>query len=525
MAGTLKVGEAPEGLQAEPAWEKPVPLRSTVGESEYPMDYLPDIIGSAVYEVAQATQAPIAMISASALSVVSTCVQGFASVERDKTLRGPISLFFLTVADSGERKTTCDSYFSKELREWEAAQDEIFAPKFAEYAAEEKAWKATDSGFQDAFRKAAKDGAPAKIDQRYLEHELAKPKPPRKPEILRIDDTPEAMALALARWPIASVMSAEAGIIFGSHSMNPDSVMRNLSQMNIFWEGGRLKRSRTTTHSVDIEGMRVTAGLQVQPAVLSNFMGKSGDLAKGIGYYSRFLFSHPDSTQGTRFYREPTQGSPALAAFNARVREVLSWPVDVDDDGRLYTPTLTLEPEAKNTWIKFYNNVEEELHGRGYFHDIRDVASKAAENATRLAACFHIFAAEPGTPALVISDDHMLRAVALMRYYLEEALRFAQLTKVPEAVLHAEILENWLKENYLARNDNWDLELKFGPGIPTRVISQRGPNTIRQPVAKRDAAIAVLEDHYRIKVFSEIGKTSKFLVPNPALLADWARDL
>jgi hypothetical protein len=110
---------------------------------------------------------PIAMIAASALSVVSTCVQGLASVERDETL-------------------------------WELAQDEIFAPKFAQYAAEEKAWEATDAGFRDAFRKAAKDGAPAEVDQKYLAHEMAKPKPPPKPDMLRMDDTPEAMAVALS---------------------------------------------------------------------------------------------------------------------------------------------------------------------------------------------------------------------------------------------------------------------------------------------------------------------------------------
>ena len=33
---------------------------------------------------------------------------------------GPVSLYLLAVADSGERKTTCDGIFSPALRKWES---------------------------------------------------------------------------------------------------------------------------------------------------------------------------------------------------------------------------------------------------------------------------------------------------------------------------------------------------------------------------------------------------------------------
>jgi hypothetical protein len=62
----------------------------------------------AVEAVAGATQAPVAIPAASALAVASLAVQGFADVD---TLRGPrpTSLFLLTIARSGERKSSCDA--------------------------------------------------------------------------------------------------------------------------------------------------------------------------------------------------------------------------------------------------------------------------------------------------------------------------------------------------------------------------------------------------------------------------------
>jgi putative DNA primase/helicase len=505
--------------QPEPEWEDPVSLRSAESAADYPIGDLPDIIRDAVEEVAEGTQAPISMIAASALSVVSSCVQGLASVQRDESLRGPASLFLLSLADSGERKSTVDGYFTKALREWEATQKEKFDPIYAEYLAEEKAWEATDAGYRDAMRKAAREGSDITKDKNYMAHALSKPKPPRRPQMLRMDDTPEAIAVALSRWPIASIISAEAGVIFGAHGMNPDSVMRNLSQMNVFWDGGHIKRDRTTQQSVDIEGMRVTAGLQVQPKVLENFMGKSGELARGVGYFARFLFSQPDSTQGTRFYKEPKPGMPALEAFTARVRYLLSIPVNVDEDGRLHTCDLTLDPEAKKMWVDFYNSVEDELDSRGYHYDISDVANKAADNAARMAACFHAFTLTDG---FAIPVDHMVRATSIMPYYLHEALRFAKLTKVPAAVRNAQALEAWFKEQYWTVNGYGEVAPQFGYYLRTADISQRGPDCVRAQGA-RDAALDILETHHRFKVV-KYGK-KKIVFANPVLLSEWARDL
>jgi hypothetical protein len=63
----------------------------------------------------------VAIPAASALAVASLAVQGFANVE---TLGGPrpLSVYALTIARSGERKTACDAPFMAALREHEREQ-------------------------------------------------------------------------------------------------------------------------------------------------------------------------------------------------------------------------------------------------------------------------------------------------------------------------------------------------------------------------------------------------------------------
>ena len=84
--------------------EGPQPLvRHIARGADYPVEALGDL-RRAVEAVRAKTQAPVAIAAQSALSVASLAVQGFADVE---TLGGyaPLSLFCLTVAESGERKS------------------------------------------------------------------------------------------------------------------------------------------------------------------------------------------------------------------------------------------------------------------------------------------------------------------------------------------------------------------------------------------------------------------------------------
>lgn len=86
---------------------------------DFPVWALPPLIRGAVEEAAAVTQAPAALIASSALAAASLAVQTKFDVRRYNGLTSPCSLFFITIAESGERKTTVDKFFFSPFWEFE----------------------------------------------------------------------------------------------------------------------------------------------------------------------------------------------------------------------------------------------------------------------------------------------------------------------------------------------------------------------------------------------------------------------
>ena len=121
------------------AWPEPQPLVAQIAPEPYPLDALPPRILDAVREVQGFAQAPVALVASAALSAVSVAVQGLYDVKRADLLTGPCSLFMLTIAESGERKTTADGFFTKALRDYETEQAEIAKPSIKLFKADHAA--------------------------------------------------------------------------------------------------------------------------------------------------------------------------------------------------------------------------------------------------------------------------------------------------------------------------------------------------------------------------------------------------
>ncbi|MBS1834913.1 MAG: DUF3987 domain-containing protein, partial [Acidobacteria bacterium] len=179
----------------------PHPLRRYERPEPYPVHCFPPIIRDAVDEVSEYVKAPVAMVAGCALSAVSASIQSRFSVARDSALIGPASLYVLTVADSGERKSTIDKMMMLPIREWEAEQAKAAEPLLAEYRANLEQWEIAGSQLKSEMRKSAYEFHTGDQFNPLVSHELAKPKPPRIPRMLRGDDTPEALAVALAEYP------------------------------------------------------------------------------------------------------------------------------------------------------------------------------------------------------------------------------------------------------------------------------------------------------------------------------------
>jgi putative DNA primase/helicase len=495
--------DAPAGDSEGNGWPDPQPMTAKTEPEPYPVEALPDTVRAAVEEVAGFVKAPVPMVASSALAALSLAIQAHADAKRAEKLHGPVGLFLLTIADSGERKSTCDGFFTRSIRDYEEAEAEAAEPLLKNYRAALEAWEAKRGGIKEKIRQLAKDNKPTRDAEsalRDMEHD--KPEEPRVPRLIFADATPEALAYGLAKqWPSGGVVSAEAGIVFGSHGMGKDSVMRNLGLLNQLWDGTSLTIDRRSTESFTVRGARLTVALQVQEPTLREFFTRSGALARGTGFLARFLIAWPESTQGHRPFTEAPENWPALAAFNRRIAEILNQPVPMDDGGALIPPTLPLSPEAKTAWIEYHDVIERELASGGELYDVRDVASKSADNAARLAALFQQF--EHGMGG-AIGFDALDRATTITAWHLSEARRFFGELALPAELADAARLDSWLIEHCRQSRTHF---------VKKNHVRQHGP---LRDGARLDTAIRELAELDRLRL-EKVGKRLTIHL-NPALV-------
>lgn len=497
--------EAPAGDSDGNGWPEPQPLSAKVAPEPYPLDALPDTIRAAVEEVAGFVKAPTALVASSALAALSLACQAHIDAKRAEKLHGPVGLFLLTIADSGERKSTCDGFFVSSIRQYQEDQAEAMKPAIKGHEAAIAAWEAERDGILSAIKGAGKSGkATDKLKADLAELQRDKPEPPRVPRLILGDETPENLAWSLAKqWPSAGVLSSEAGVVFGSHGMGKDSAMRNLALLNVLWDGGTHSIGRRTSESFTVRGARLTMGLMIQEITLREYFSKSGGLARGTGFLARFLVAWPESTQGQRPFTEAPANWPHLAAFHRRLAEILNQPVPIDEDGALTPPMLSLAPDAKAAWVEYHNAIESELGSGGEFHEVKDVASKSADNAARLGALFQQF--EHGMGG-AIGLDSFERASLITAWHLNEARRFFGELALPAELADAARLDSWLIEHCRKGRTHF---------VGKNHVRQHGP---MRDGARLDAAISELAQLDRLQLVKD-GKRLTIQV-NPALVIE-----
>lgn len=396
-----------------------------------------------------------------------------ANVTRAEGLTGPISLNVLTIADSGERKTTLDNLLCKPIKDWENKKCQEYVEICRGFECGMLIWSAKMEGLKDSLKKSKNQSRIEEIEIAINELMLSKPQRPIIPRIIYADCTPEALAKSLALGHHSgALISSEAGAILGGHSMNNDSIMRNLSLLNILWDGGSLCTDRASKDSFTLQGARLTICISVQHATFEMFLHKSKGLARGIGFLARFLCTSPISTQGTRLFKKP-QKLQTLEKFYQKINDILELPLNISKNGEINPVNMNFSPEAEKIWIDFYNEIEVDLGAGGLYADVKDIASKIADNAARIAAHFSIVEGNLHN----IHHQTMMNATILAKWYLEDFKKYICESMQPYELQIAVKLKEWLVA-YCLKNDI-DIDV-----VSTRTVSQLGPNPVRKD-AKR----------------------------------------
>jgi hypothetical protein len=456
--------------------EAPQPLLREIPPGEaYPVHAL-GALKEAVEAVQGQTQAPIAIPASSALAIASLIVQGFADVQ---TLGGvrPLSLYAMTIAQSGQRKSSCDEPFMKPLREHVRELHKAHAKKMQTYKNELSIWKVRQTAIL-AGMKGGK-GKTSIATQADLDALGAEPKAPLLPDRTTTEPTLEGIfRLFTLSQPSAGIFSDEGGQFLGGHAMSSEHRQKTLAGLNDLWQGNPIVRTRSGDgHSV-LYGRRMAIHLQVQPGVAFDFMADPKTV--DTGFLPRFLISNPKSTIGNRIHSTARYNQPALDSYSDKVLAILNKPMPIDGEtGELKPRVLPLDADAKTLLIQFSDSVELKQAPGGEFAQVTGYASKAAEQAARIAGVLTLF---EDLDAPCVTKEMMYYGITLAEYYLSEVLRLQSVASVSVETDQAEQLRQWLLNTW-----------KFDDIVPSEA-TQYGPSCVRE-AKKTRAAIALLQSY------------------------------
>lgn len=455
--------------------------------SPFPVDAFPQIIRNAIYEVEQHTQAPQALIAASALGVISLACQNRIDVCRLNNLRGPVSLFLLTLAESGERKSTVDKLLMEPLYQLEEKLFEKYTHDLTVWRNDEAIFNIEKKSLMSKLKSEIRRNKDHLATNEKLKVLLAShPKSPVRFKQIFNDATPAAIKDYLCGyWRSVGIMSDEAGTIFNGYTLN------ELPFINKMWDGAMFPVERKSEPEKLIRDARMTLSLMVQPNIFKGYIKRKGDMAKGIGFFARCLICQPGSTQGNRQITSPVVSTEYLPIFHQRLMKIVNESIARNNENDRLCLRFTVEAEKR--WIAFSNNVEYEMGILGRLSNFKDYASKMAENMARIAALLHHFNGDEGDISLLTVEA----AVEISTWYVGEYVRlFSKPQEFTLAISEADELYWWINNYCIRLKASW---------ITKNTVLQYGPNKFRNR-SKANEVLNTLYSQNRI-LTEKKGKT------------------
>jgi hypothetical protein len=429
----------------------PEPLRRRLpAATAYPVDALGAIMGPAAKEMQTAIQAPMALIGSSLLAAASLAVQPLADVTIDGR-QYPTTLWLLSIAESGERKTAVDGYAlsaHKGFQKSEMARRKI---ERESYLLKQKAYDATSAALSKG--KVASD----ELQQRLADLGPV-PKAPPSGLLMCTEPTLEAVQKEfLAGASSLGLFSDEGGQFLGGHGMSKDHSLKTAAGLCKLWDDGTGNRVRAGDGVNVFYGRRFALHVMLQPVVANALF--ADQMLAGQGFLARSLITAPATTAGTRWYRSTNVAQlPEVLAFHQCMAALLAVPHQLKDDGELEPRSLPLSAAAKARWIEIHDAFEKRILTE--FASIRPWASKAAEQAARIAG---VLALVERSDAPRIEEHHLNQAARLTEHYISETVRLIESAMLSPETSNGIAIIEWCVTKGHAKVTS-EMLMQLGPG-------------------------------------------------------------
>ncbi len=441
----IDAGLAQDDTSGDPT--QPEPLRAPMPPADpYPVEMLGDVLGAAAQALHEVIKAPLALCCQSVLGAGSLAAQSHFDVKLPWETTAPLSLFLLTVGESGERKSAVDDIVLGAAKEQQKAEMLEYNELLKDHEAASAAW---NQAIESAKKSVAGGKAKASTDEirKAMDGCGEKPTPPISPMRFVTDPTVEGLFKLLAiGQPSVALFSDEGGLLIGGHALNSDNALKTMARWCKLWDGSEFDRVRSGDGSGILYGRRMALHQLSQPDVMVKLL--SDPTANGQVFLARCLTAWPSSTIGTRHtvaYSWAGSRNELKRLFGKLKGLMEAKPRTSDRDPQELAPVaLPLTLEAQSLAVEAGNIFESLMAPGNDLAELRDRGSKALENACRIAGVLAVV--EGGMATREISRSHLERGVNLIQWYLNEALRIRSAAVVPQSVIDAESMLAWLKD-------------------------------------------------------------------------------
>ena len=427
----------------------PAPGVDTLPEIElgevFPVDALGKFAAAAL-DVHKIVKTPLSICAASVLGSLSVVVQGVHDVVLDGRVE-PTSLYLLTVAPSGARKTACDTVIFREIRQFDRQQKRIYHDELREYKK------------RLLSRKGA--GPP--------------PEPPADPKILFTDGTGEAIQRDAhkAKFGTRALVTDEGGRFFSGWSLTAERQPAGLSVFSSLWDGGEITvRRMGEGGSYTLYDRRVMLHIQVQALVVKRFL--TDPMVACQGLLGRFLVAQIDKVPAREYQRDNPFETDGMARLYAVHRLLLKDALECEDiDQGIVRKTLTLASKAIRYWSVVHDGFEKLREGAGD-DALASFYGKAPAHVLRIAGTL---AAAHGERE--IGTDRVRDASRIVRWYAADMERAQDVASVSDADREVLAFRNWLR-----RRQGETLTARTIQRTSTRAVKRGGVAKVREFMAR-----------------------------------------
>lgn len=461
----------------------------------FPIFSLPPLVMQSVFEIERITQAPQSLIASAHMSAISIACQHILRVRRPGGQEGPVSLSFIDVVPSGERKTTVHKEIFQPITDFQLKDEIRVRPLFEKYRLALPEWEVKIKELYRQKSEMEKSEIPTQAIEEEIEQMLVKkPQRPKAFKLIMQDATPEAVAQRLhEEYPTAAIVSSEGGVVLES------ALFRSLGLFNSLWSSEDIEIARATKETVKIINPNFGVTIAVQEEVMQKFLTRKGNVIHNSGFMSRFLTSKAMAKRGSRTITGETFSRTASDEFKAQIAQILAQTHIPDGSSDAYV--MEFEPAAYKPWIDYFNETEVAQRPGGPLSDVSEAASKSAENAARISAVLQYL--EHGPSPITVANAQ--RGADIAGWYLEQhQAMFGAKPEVEQDETDALTLQGWLTKQCL----------RYGGMSPFRrnEILKLGPAALRHK-ARREAALVLMVRDGRVRL--EFRNKTTFVHLNP----------